>query len=109
MINQQVFKDSVDAASKNSRITFPRLSRRFSATESSPSISILVDNTNESKGNRLNWNIGDALDKRILILALPAVLNNAILPLVGAADTFWVGRMKNALTLAGQDAANQVP
>ena len=51
---------------------------------------------------------GDDLDKQIFKLALPAVLNLAILPLVGAADTFWVGRMGNALALAGQGAANQI-
>jgi len=51
---------------------------------------------------------GDELDKRIFTLALPAVLNFALLPLVGAVDTFWIGRMKNALALAGQGAANQV-
>ena len=50
----------------------------------------------------------DALDKRIFTLALPAVVNFAILPLVGAVDTAWVGRMGDALTLAGQGAANQV-
>ena len=50
----------------------------------------------------------DALDKRIFTLALPAVVNFAILPLVGAVDTLWVGRMGDALTLAGQGAANQV-
>lgn len=55
-----------------------------------------------------NWPNGDDFDKRILSIALPAILNFAILPLVGAADTFWVGRMKNALALAGQGAANQV-
>lgn len=51
---------------------------------------------------------GDELDKRILSLAIPAVANFMILPLVGAVDTFWVGRMGNALSLAGQGAANQV-
>lgn len=49
-----------------------------------------------------------ALDIRILTLALPALLNFAIVPLVGAVDTYWVGRMENALALAGQGAANQV-
>ena len=97
-------------ANTNNINTFSQLHRIFSTTESSPSISIQSGNTTKSEGNRLNWKVGDALDKRILILALPAaVLNNAILPLVGAADTIWVGRMKNALTLAGQGAANQVP
>eukprot|EP01038_Epipyxis_sp_PR26KG_P008820 gene8820-11909_t len=55
-----------------------------------------------------SWPCGDALDKRIIQLALPAIVNFAIIPLVGAADTFWVGRMKDALALAGQGAANQV-
>jgi len=45
---------------------------------------------------------------KILQISLPAVLNNMIIPLVGAVDTFWVGRMGVALALAGQSAANQV-
>ena len=51
---------------------------------------------------------GDEMDQKIIKLALPALLNFAIFPLVGAADTFWVGRMRNALALGGQGAANQV-
>lgn len=51
---------------------------------------------------------GDHLDKQIIALFLPAILNFAIVPLVGAADTFWVGRMHDALALAGQGAANQL-
>jgi multidrug resistance protein, MATE family len=51
---------------------------------------------------------GDDLDRLIFKLSVPAVLNLAILPLVGAVDTFWVGRMGNALCLAGQGAANQI-
>jgi hypothetical protein len=54
------------------------------------------------------WPSGDSLDKRIMAIALPAMLNLAIMPLVGAADTFWVGRMANAQALAGQGAANQI-
>ena len=54
------------------------------------------------------WPSGDALDKKIFALALPAILNFAILPLVGAVDTLFVGRMKEALALAGQSASNQV-
>ena len=50
----------------------------------------------------------DGLDKKLLSLSLPAILNFAILPLVGAVDLFWVGRMSNPLALAGQAAANQV-
>jgi len=51
---------------------------------------------------------GDELDKRILSLAVPATMNLAIVPLVGAVDTFWTGRMSNTLALAGQSAANQI-
>lgn len=51
---------------------------------------------------------GDALDRRIARIALPSAANLLILPLVGAVDTYWVGRMGNALALAGQGAANQV-
>ena len=54
------------------------------------------------------WPCGDDLDKKIMNLAIPALLNFAIVPLVGAADCFWVGRMRNALALSGQGAANQV-
>lgn len=35
-------------------------------------------------------------------------MNFAINPLIGAIDLFWVGRMNNALAVAGQAAANQV-
>ena len=34
------------------------------------------------------------LDAKILNLALPAILNFAIVPLVGAVDTYWVGTIK---------------
>eukprot|EP00929_Paragymnodinium_shiwhaense_P056698 TRINITY_DN28381_c0_g3_i1.p1 TRINITY_DN28381_c0_g3~~TRINITY_DN28381_c0_g3_i1.p1 ORF type:complete len:642 (+),score=110.34 TRINITY_DN28381_c0_g3_i1:69-1994(+) len=51
---------------------------------------------------------GDDLDQRIAAIALPSVLNFLIFPLVGAVDTYWVGRMGSALALAGQGAANQV-
>lgn len=48
------------------------------------------------------------IDRRILQIILPAMVNYAIIPLVGVADTFWVGRTNNALALAGQGAANQM-
>uniref|UniRef100_A0A7S4Q3N4 Polysaccharide biosynthesis protein C-terminal domain-containing protein n=1 Tax=Alexandrium monilatum TaxID=311494 RepID=A0A7S4Q3N4_9DINO len=51
---------------------------------------------------------GDALDRQIVRIALPSVVNLLILPMVNAVDTYWVGRMGNALALAGQGAANQV-
>ena len=37
----------------------------------------------------------DDFDKKIATLALPAIVNFAILPLVGAVDTAFVGRMGN--------------
>ena len=52
-------------------------------------------------------NGGDALDRHVLGVALPSMVNLAVIPLVGAVDTFWVGRMGDALALAGQGAANQ--
>lgn len=51
---------------------------------------------------------GDELDKQVLGVVLPSIANLAVVPLVGAVDTLWVGRMGNALALAGQGAANQV-
>ena len=48
------------------------------------------------------------LDHTLMKLSVPAILNFAVIPLVGAIDLFWVGRMGNPLALAGQSAANQV-
>ncbi len=47
------------------------------------------------------------LDKTILSTAIPSMINLAVVPIVNAVDTFWVGRMGIALALAGQAAANQ--
>lgn len=47
------------------------------------------------------------LDREILGVALPSMINLAVIPIVGAVDTFWIGRMGDALALAGQGAANQ--
>lgn len=54
------------------------------------------------------WPCFDALDKRLIKIALPVIANFAINPLIGAVDLFWVNRMGNALAVAGQAAANQV-
>lgn len=51
---------------------------------------------------------GDKLDRLIIGLAIPAVVNFAIVPLVGAVDMFFIGKMNNALALAGSAAANQI-
>jgi Na+-driven multidrug efflux pump len=48
----------------------------------------------------------DSLDEKILGTAVPSMINMAVVPLVNAVDTFWVGRMGIALALAGQAAAN---
>lgn len=50
----------------------------------------------------------DALDRTILALFVPAMLNFLIIPLVGAVDVFWVGKLGDAVALAAQGAANQV-
>jgi Na+-driven multidrug efflux pump len=54
------------------------------------------------------WPSFDALDKRLIKIALPVIANFAINPLIGAVDLFWVNRMGNALAVAGQSAANQI-
>ena len=54
------------------------------------------------------WPCGDALDKKIVALAVPAIVNFLVLPITQAVDLFWVGRMGEALATAGQAAANQV-
>lgn len=54
------------------------------------------------------WPCGDNFDKQILSLWLPAILNYIMYPLVGAVDTYFVGKMNDVSALAGQGAANQV-
>jgi len=54
------------------------------------------------------WPCLDELDRKLIKLAVPSIANFAINPLIGAVDLFWVGRMGNALALAGMAAANQV-
>jgi MATE family multidrug resistance protein len=54
------------------------------------------------------WPCFDALDRRMIKIALPVIANFAINPLIGAVDLFWVNRMGNPLAVAGQAAANQV-
>ena len=51
---------------------------------------------------------GDELDSRIWKLALPAFVNFLILPITGAVDLFFIGKLGSALAAAGQSAANQV-
>jgi len=51
---------------------------------------------------------GDDLDKIILRLTVPAILNFLILPFTGAVDLFWIGKFGDAFANAGQAAADQV-
>ena len=51
--------------------------------------------------------MGDDVDKQILSSSLPSMVNMAVVPLVNAVDTFWVGRLGVALALADQADANQ--
>ena len=45
---------------------------------------------------------GDALDKQIWTLAMPAFINFLILPITGAVDLFFIGQLGSALAAAGQ-------
>eukprot|EP00962_Isochrysis_galbana_P017209 scaffold4950_cov99-Isochrysis_galbana.AAC.2 len=51
----------------------------------------------------------DELDRHVLGVAVPSMVNLAVIPLVGAVDTFWVGQMGDALALAGQGAVSTAP
>ena len=50
----------------------------------------------------------DALDKELMKIAIPMIINFSITPLVGATDLFWTNRMGNALAVAGVAASIQV-
>jgi multidrug resistance protein, MATE family len=54
------------------------------------------------------WPCGDELDKKLIKLSTPVIINNAINPLIGAVDLFWISRMGIPLAIAGQAAANQI-
>jgi len=51
---------------------------------------------------------GDALDRKISILALPAMVNFLLSPISGSVDLYFIGKLGSALAIAGQAAANQV-
>jgi len=50
---------------------------------------------------------GDETDKDIVKTTIPNMLNYVVIPIVACVDTFWVGRLGDALALAGQSAAQQ--
>jgi Na+-driven multidrug efflux pump len=58
-------------------------------------------------GSQSDATFKEGLDKLILSTSIPSMINLAVVPIVNSVDTFWVGRMGNALALAGQTAANQ--
>lgn len=58
-------------------------------------------------GSQSDSSFKEGLDKLILSTSIPSMINLAVVPIVNSVDTFWVGRMGNALALAGQTAANQ--
>lgn len=70
-------------------------------------LSTVPSQTTESAYQRI-WPCGDALDVKLIKIALPCIANFAINPLVGAVDLFWINRMGNTLAVAGQAAANQI-
>ena len=59
-------------------------------------------NLNRSDEEMLN----EQVDRTIMRTAIPSMINGAVVPLVNAVDTYWVGRMGLVLALAGQSAAN---
>ena len=80
-----------------------------------PLLATTASTTANSQLTRLGWKCrlrasmprNDATDTLIVKTAIPSMINLAVVPLVNAVDTFWVGRMGIALALAGQAAANQ--
>ena len=45
---------------------------------------------------------GDETDKDIVKTTVPNMLYYIVVPIVASVDTFWVGRLGDALALAGQ-------
>lgn len=54
------------------------------------------------------WPCGDALDKRFLVLSLPAIVNFMIMPITSSVDLFWIGKLGSPLAISGQAAADQI-
>jgi MATE family multidrug resistance protein len=79
----------------------------LSASKETPLPTSQISNTSLQAVDRC-FPCGDATDQKIFKIAIPAMLNYAVVPVVNSINTFWVGRMGNALALAGQGAANQI-
>mmetsp|Transcript_20941 Transcript_20941/g.49740 ORF Transcript_20941/g.49740 Transcript_20941/m.49740 type:complete len:640 (+) Transcript_20941:191-2110(+) len=54
------------------------------------------------------WESLDEMDRLIVTTALPIATLFCILPLVNAADVFWVSRLGDTLAVAAQQAGNQI-
>lgn len=85
--------------SSNIHVSSGELNPKYETKKSSRFLEALPAITSK---NRL-----DETDKTILKAALPSMLNMAVVPIVNAIDTLYVGRLGIALALAGQAAANQ--
>jgi len=107
--NRHVLKTPYSSCSYNNPSSY-RISTMFSSTdaEEDPPPPPTTTTTSEEETTIGRWPCNDDLDKKIISVSLPCIANYAINPLVGAVDLFWVGRMGNALAIAGQSAANQV-
>lgn len=102
------------AVQKRTQWTNASFSRSSIATPLSATVNpSLTNNFGDENSNKKEETIGmlpcgDALDKRLLKIAVPMVMTFMITPLMGAVDLFWVNRMGNPLAVAGQAASNQV-
>lgn len=104
--HDQFIKPTVLFTNKNVDAAISSSLHSSSAGSSAESLS--ASSAQTSINNVSIFPCGDDLDKKILQLFFPAVLNFFVVPFTGACDTYFVGRMGNAAALAGQGAANQV-
>lgn len=73
-----------------------------------PSLAALTPDSTPDRTPTKLLPCGDALDRRIVALAVPAVLNFLILPITSSTDLYFIGKTGSALAVAGTSAANQV-
>ena len=69
-----------------------------------PSAAAADANGSKSK----DWSLFHPADKEIMAMFLPSVANIMLVPLSGAVDLMWVGRMDSSIAIAGQSAGMQV-
>ena len=86
-----------------------QVSKASVTTESSrPTKTVNDANNGNDAASPGIWPCFDALDKKLMMISIPMIINFSITPLVGANDLFWTNRMGNALAVAGMAASNQV-